>query len=271
MAPRRRSIIVIAGIAVIAVLAVWLWRQYDRSWRWSITVVESRAFRSEARFDRFRFDGGDRSRQFDTYVVRFPLRSTKVLLHDLSELKTQPLQQLALDASAIVSINGGYFDPEANPVGLLRIEGREVQRATSKPLLSGALVIDGSGRLSVVARDDPRVRTAPSARQVGPFIIDPGGTIGVSRDPSAVAERTVVAVCERADTFAVITTTPTTLYDLACCLKKYPAALWMPEVERAINLDGGPSTGSVVMIPGTAPFIQEPRGPIRDAVLFYTQ
>lgn len=131
-------------------------------------------------------------------------------------------------------INGGYFDADYAPSGYCRIEGRVIKAAVN-PKLSGFIALDAGGTLSLHTRL-PDAHSYPSVLQSGPHVIDPGGSIGIRRATGRRAARTLIGR-NRDDSMFVLVTSPIDLYDLAHLIKKHK-----PEVERLLNLDGGPST-----------------------------
>jgi len=131
-------------------------------------------------------------------------------------------------------INGGYFNPDFSPTGHCKIDNRVIRPGVS-PSLSGFVAIDGDGRLSLLAAtDDPA--PFPTVLQNGPYLIDPGGGIGIHSRTGKRAARTAIGRLTD-DTLVILVTEPIELYDLAREAKRD-----FPTMERLLNLDGGPST-----------------------------
>jgi hypothetical protein len=186
----------------------------------------------------------------------------KARVVDMPVATSTPLAS-ALNGGSGVAVNGGYFDAAFAPVGLLRVDGVTIAASPSKH--SGAVVIDASGSLRIVRADDRLVAASPTVLQCGPFLVDPGGTRGIDREDGAIAERTVIAT--DGERVCVITTGPVTLMDLSDCLIEQPSAFGLKRVERALNLDGGPSSGCLVAT-SQGTLGHEPRGKIRNALIF---
>ena len=143
------------------------------------------------------------------------------------------------DASTdLLIVNGGYFDGLFRPVGYCQIGG-EVLNAEDSTKLSGYVVINEAGALDLLWKQRPETDVAHDVLQVGPYVIDPGGKIGIHSSAGTTAKRTLIAK-KRDGSILVITTTPVFLDQLAKILKAE-----IPDIERALNLDGGPSTGLV--------------------------
>ncbi len=168
-------------------------------------------------------------------------------------------------SGAVAAMNGGYFTKEFAPAGLLVVEGREVSSRSSETALSGILAVDAAGKLSLRLRDDALDNIA-YARQAGPFLVDPGGAMGIRpSDHPSYARRSVVLLTTDGRV-ALVATTDVSLYDLATCLHDHPDGFGVVDVERALNMDGGPSTA--LCIKGLEkPSVMTERAPVRDVVV----
>jgi uncharacterized protein YigE (DUF2233 family) len=157
----------------------------------------------------------------------------------------QKVSVLMSAANGVAAVNGGYFTRKFAPAGLLLVDGRTASPRSDETALSGFLAIDADGKVTLRRRSDD-LSGVTSVRQAGPFLIDPGGEIGIrpSEHP-AVARRTVV-LATTSGQVALVTTTDVTLHDLATCLHDHAAGFGIRGVERALNLDGGPSTAMSV-------------------------
>lgn len=247
---RRRTIAIVTTLALGAIVAL-----AGRS-RLGTDVVETIAATDAVDARRVRFARGDAA--FVATFVRFDRNRAAARLVDVGEGQT--LADVAGDAT--LAINGGYFDAAFAPLGLYRIDRRQAVPMLTRPPLSGVVTIDSAGRLDFAMRDDP---TAPSAFQAGPFVIDPGGATGIRHDDGKLAERTVIATDDHS--LCVIVTTPATLRAVADALHDRPDAFGLSRVDRALNLDGGPSAGFVLNVDGRR-VASPPRGRIRSAVTF---
>ena len=196
--------------------------------------------------------------------LSFAFRASIVHASVVDVVAGQSLGEIATSRDAVLAINAGYFDAAFEPLGLLRIDGVDRGTLLRQPPLSGLVLIDARGTLTLVPRDDPSLVSAASAFQAGPFLIDPGGAIGIARSDGPSAERTVIATTDR--DVVVIVTSPVTLRDLAECLHDCRAIADGP-IDSALNLDGGPSTGFAFREAGTVT-ASAPRGLIRSALFF---
>jgi len=134
-------------------------------------------------------------------------------------------------------INGGYFNADFSPTGFCRIDGKTIGKAKSEKL-SGFVALDKSGAISLLTRRDDLI-DYPTVVQSGPYVIDPGGKVGIESRSGMRARRTLIGVTSDKDLIIVVTE-PIFLLDLAYAIKKH-----LPAIERLLNLDGGPSTALV--------------------------
>ena len=136
----------------------------------------------------------------------------------------------------IAGVNGGYFDPNHAPIGLLVSDGRTLAPLRKAKLLSGVVSVV-NGRVQIQRAAAFPAKTKPTqARQCGPFLVESRRAIaGLNATKSA--RRTFVATLsgERA---ALGYCSHVTLAQLAALL-----TIRELNIERALNLDGGSSSG----------------------------
>lgn len=140
----------------------------------------------------------------------------------------------------LAGVNGGYFDPQYAPVGLLIADARVVAPQQKARLLSGVVSV-ANGRVQIQRAAELSLKSKPSAaRQCGPFLVENGSAIA-GLDDARGARRTFVAVMggERA---AIGSCSDVTLAQLGALLAT-PGVLNEGKVQRALNLDGGSSSG----------------------------
>ena len=144
-----------------------------------------------------------------------------------------------LREQCIAGVNGGYFDPEDAPVGLLITDGRLVAPFRKARLLSG-VVSAGGGRVQIQRSAEFSTKTNPTAaRQSGPFLVERGKPI-VGLNDTRSARRTFVAT-GGGDRAAIGYCSHVTLAQLAALLATTDLAP-NTKVQRALNLDGGSSS-----------------------------
>lgn len=143
----------------------------------------------------------------------------------------------------VFAINGGYFERtrsgKLSSSGLLIVDGQRIanehNRAGSGVIYAGA---DGVG--IAYRRDFGASAGARYALQVGPILVDPGGTKGIYKNVGGRYNRS--AICLRSGTFtAFVVEGGISLFQLADLLS-LPRSDGGFGCDVAINLDGGPST-----------------------------
>jgi exopolysaccharide biosynthesis protein len=139
----------------------------------------------------------------------------------------------------LAGVNGGYFDPQNAPVGLLISDGKLIAPFRKARLLSGVLVI-AKGRVDLLrAAEYSSRKTATAALQCGPFLVDGGAAISGLNDTKP-ARRTFVLTAG-SDRVAIGFCSPVTLAQLGEILATARLAPDL-KVQRALNLDGGSSS-----------------------------
>lgn len=141
--------------------------------------------------------------------------------------------------NCLAGVNGGYFDSDDKPVGLLISDGKVVAPLRKERLLSGVMVVsDGRVQLLRVAEYFAK-RKATAALQCGPFLVDRGRPVP-SLNNTRPARRTFIAT-GGFDRAAIGLCSDVTLAELAKILAA-PGIAPDLKVQRALNLDGGSSS-----------------------------
>ena len=139
----------------------------------------------------------------------------------------------------VAGVNGGYFDPQNAPVGLLISDGKLIAPLRKARLLSGVLVAT-KGRVELLrAAEYSSRKNATAALQCGPFLVD-GGAAVAGLNNTKPARRTFV-LTTGSDRAALGFCSPVTLAQMGEILA---TARLTPDlkVQRALNLDGGSSS-----------------------------
>ena len=153
--------------------------------------------------------------------------------------QARTVQQWAADSGATVTLNAGYYTPEYIASGLVVVDG--VPHGQSYSDFGGMLAVRPDGVqvrwLSELPYDPNEPLTA--AVQSFPMLIRPGGVLGFPEEDGVPARRTVIAQ-DRAGSIiiAVCPFGAFTLHKLATYLLQSDL-----DLEVALNLDGGTSTG----------------------------
>ena len=160
----------------------------------------------------------------------------------------QTLADWQRQTGALVVVNGGYFTPEFTATGLIIVDG--VARGSSYVGFGGMVGIDGEGTAVVRSLSaspyDPQEGWW-SAVQSFPMLVLPGGQLGFPAEfeTGQRARRTVIG--QDVDGRILLILAPRggfTLHQLSAWLVASDLQL-----DVALNLDGGPSTGLLLAEP----------------------
>lgn len=201
----------------------------------------------------------DGVREVALVAATFPARSVRLRIADQGPVFPRDARKVAqhrADTQALVAMVGGYFRPDSSHDGLCVIDGAEVSPLSPKAVLSAIIGADADGVPALRPRDEGSAGLH-WAVQAGPFLIDPGGALGVNPRP-ALARRAVLALADDGSLVALASAGPLTLHEMARLLIDHPAVLGVARIERAINCDGGPSAGLALGAPATAWSLAEP-------------
>lgn len=157
----------------------------------------------------------------------------------------QDLTAWQAETGALVVVNGGYFTPEYLATGLIIVDG---QASGVSYEGFGGMVVIWDGDLTVRSlTDQPYERTEPiaAALQSFPLLVKPGGLPGFPEEDNHFSRRTVIAQDRQGRVlFLVAPLGSFTLYQLSQWLVTSDL-----ELEIALNLDGGTSTGLLLAEP----------------------
>jgi uncharacterized protein YigE (DUF2233 family) len=172
------------------------------------------------------------------------------------------LNQLVTEGMLAV-INGGYFEADYKPSAWLKSQGEELapKADTSK---GGVFAVRKTG--FYVGPFSGLTFDPELAIQSHPLIVEAEGAPGIHRDDGRRAARTVVCVADSQLRFILIAAPRgdgPTLFESAALLRE-PAPRGFG-CSRALNLDGGPSSG-VVFGPGVPAKSRLPVAPVAYAI-----
>jgi uncharacterized protein YigE (DUF2233 family) len=149
------------------------------------------------------------------------------------------LAAVMLRTRGVAGVNGGYFDPQDAPLGLVISDGKLIGPLRKARLLSGLIAVT-KGRVELLryAEYSPR-KIVTAALQCGPFLVDGGNTVPGLNDTRS-ARRTFI-LTGGSDRVAVGFCSRVTLAELGDILTT-PRIVPELKVQRALNLDGGSSS-----------------------------
>ena len=150
-------------------------------------------------------------------VVRFQASDASFRVVDQGAEGARSLAEVMQASSALAGINGGYFHPDRQPLGLVVANGSAVHAEERARLLSGVLLLYANGVIRLQRVDEPRLKTPlRDALQAGPFLVDAGRPVA-GLDDRRGARRSVVAT-DGAGTWAILTLDDGTLAETASLL-----------------------------------------------------
>jgi exopolysaccharide biosynthesis protein len=157
-----------------------------------------------------------------------------------NEGQADSLSEVMRRENCLAGVNGGYFNEGFSPIGLRIANGEMIAPLQRARLITGVLVASSRGVQIVRSREFSPHSQVAAAVQCGPFLVDRGASTRGLND-SHLARRT----------FAATATSNRAL--LGVCsgislaeLSKLLAMTSFAEdlrIDRALNLDGGSSTG----------------------------
>jgi hypothetical protein len=186
-------------------------------------------------------------KQLSAHLAFFDSRAYRLDVVDLGagpEPTERDIDDALRAAGCTAGVNGGFFHPDYSPLGLVIADGKRSGRFQAGKLLSGVIYSDDRGihlTRRAAFRDHPGIH---ALLQTGPYLVENRNAVRGLSD-SRPARRTFIATDWRRNWVIGATTSSVTLADLADALAT-PGALTSWPVNRAINLDGGSSTGFFV-------------------------
>jgi len=207
---------------------------------WKVTAREQEvALPSGAALLKFTVEGED---SVDFQVVRFASAKCTLRIVDQPVRSAAGSLGSAMKAlpGAIAGVNGGFFNPQFEPLGLVISQGKRVGSWQKSSLLGGVLAVR-KGRLMIVWRDE--FQDGPGITellQTGPRLVNHGSAI-TGLETSRTRPRSFVAT-DNSGHWLIGIAQSTSLQHLAQILAT-PGLVPGMEMDRALNFDGGRSTG----------------------------
>ena len=171
-------------------------------------------------------------------VLRVDLGQFQVRVLDSRAFATDrlPIKLLAKKTQALAAINGGFFLPDYRPLGLLIVDGQEVNPLRNADW--GVFLIQGNRPRMIHTKEFQNDRTISQALQVGPRLVVDGKEKILKKQ---VARRSALGITFR-NQIILLNTEETDIYaqDLARIFH-LPQSEGGLECRDAMVLDGGPS------------------------------
>jgi uncharacterized protein YigE (DUF2233 family) len=180
------------------------------------------------------------------HVILFRPGKFTLKVVDDPDVRHGNLRQAMEKIGALAGVNGGYFHPDYTPLGLVVSGGKVLHAQENAKLLSG-LFVATPRNLALARPAEFRLgKTTIEALQAGPFLVDAGNAVpGLNNDKKA---RRTIVVTLADGRWALVSLSSVTLAQAGALLAT--DLLWPgTEPERALNLDGGSSTGLYLAAP----------------------
>jgi uncharacterized protein YigE (DUF2233 family) len=168
----------------------------------------------------------------------FSTKSCRLQVIDQSDEPRVELEDAMRRGNYLAGINGGYFDPDYRPIGLLIVDRTVVAPLQRARLLSG--VLSAAGRRIQISRvsEFSMSQKPEAAVECGPMLVDQGKAVR-GLESTKLARRSFAATLA-GDKAVLGFSSDVTLADLANILGGGVISDF--KIQRALNLDGGSSS-----------------------------
>ena len=192
----------------------------------------------------------------------FSAKSCRLRVIDQSTEPRLDLEEVMNRGGFLAGVNGGYFDPNYKPIGLLVVDGMMIAPLQKARLLSG--VLSASAKKVQISRvaEFSMAQKPEAAVESGPMLVDLGKSVR-GLESTRPARRTFVAI-GAGDKVALGFCSDVTLADLSNIL----STTLTPDfkIQRALNLDGGSSSAFWFKRANGSAFSIAEQKPVRDFV-----
>jgi len=176
---------------------------------------------------------------------------------------TDSLAEVMRQEKCLAGVNGGYFNEKFAPIGLRMANGLMIAPLQRAQLITGVLVASSRGVQIMRSREFSRRAGVTAAIQCVPFLIDRSQPIDGLND-SRPARRTFAATTNGGRALVGVCS-DVSLAELSKILATTSFAEDL-RIERALNLDGGSSTGFWFARENGSAFSIPEQKPVRDFV-----
>lgn len=202
----------------------------------------------------------------ESATVDLALFSTKMCTLRVIDQPAPPrgdLAQAMREKRCLAGVNGGYFDPNYKPIGLLISDGKVIAPLQRAKLITGVITASPREVKILRVREFSQQQKLNSAVQCGPFLVDLGRNVrGLEKTRAARRTFAAVGTVNRA---ALGFCSDVSLSELATILATTRLADDF-RIERALNLDGGSSSAFWVAREDGSAFSISEQKTVRDFV-----
>lgn len=172
-------------------------------------------------------------------LALFSTKSCTLRVIDQPAPPRRDLAQAMQQERCLAAVNGGYFDPDYAPIGLLISDRKIIAPLQRAKLITGVLAASPREVKILRVREFSRQQKVNAAVQCGPFLVDLGRSVR-GLEKTRTARRTFAAV-GNVNRAALGFCSAVSLSELAKILSTTRLADDF-RIERALNLDGGSSS-----------------------------
>jgi Phosphodiester glycosidase len=168
----------------------------------------------------------------------FSTKSCRLQVVDQSDEPRLELEDVMRRGNYLAGVNGGYFDPDYRPIGLLVVDRTVVAPLQKARLLSGVLSAAGKKVQILRVSEFSMLQQPEAAVECGPMLVDQGKAVR-GLESTKLARRTFSATLT-GDKVIMGFSSDVTLADLANILGGGVISDF--KIQSALNLDGGSSS-----------------------------
>ncbi len=182
------------------------------------------------------------SEQAEVQALIFEEKDFSLLVVD-QPLQDQSLLEMMQKTSCVAGINGGYFQPDGTPLGLLVHYGKMIHPQQRGSILSGFFV-SSPEKMTILRLGEEIPASAREVLQAGPFLLDHARPV-IGLESTKKACRSFLATSDQG-MWVMGIISPVTLDQASHILDALSGVLSEEKKEkkltRALNLDGGSSS-----------------------------
>jgi hypothetical protein len=221
--------------AALLFLAVAVTAQAD----WTIRSAHSEPGHAGVEHRQVSLEDSETNESATVDLALFSTKSCTLRVIDQPAPPRSDLAHVMRQERCLAGINGGYFDPDYAPIGLLISDGKMITPLQRARLITGVLAASPRDVKILRVHEFSRQQKFNAAVQCGPFLVDLGRSVrGLERTRTARRTFAAVGSVNRA---ALGFCSDVSLAELAKILSTTRLADDF-RIERALNLDGGSSS-----------------------------
>jgi hypothetical protein len=228
---------------------------------WNVLSVEQDAGRTGIEHRHVVVEDTGLGQRADVDVVVFSAKSCALRVIDNPE--GESLSAITKRQKCVCGVNGGYFDPEFNPIGLRINDGKTFSPLRRARMITGILMQSDRGIDVIRVGEFSHARKITAAIQSGPFLVEASKHVR-GLNASQRARRTFAGIAD-IDRALLGICSDVSLAELANILATVPVAE-KSKIRRAMNLDGGSSSAFWVARENGSAFSIAGQKPVRDFV-----